>query len=265
MFASSVGYLRSSRKSLSDSYKDFVHRNISINEPLSALDVGCGVGFLTCLIKSLYENLSIKGVDASSELIGAALEDNPDNINYEVADIYKLSEESDSCDLTACQALLLHLSDPRTALSEMIRVTKPGGQILAIEPIIHEDSICRFVPGDGYIKKKQRDALTQFDLGQKKAAGIDMHIAPKLPKLFLDLGLGEIHVDAFNQISFNDKSESGSSEDITLSSYDDMMISLGYPRGKIEELLKNEKIYQKVAGEFSIVTILAISGTKLRG
>ncbi|HEY1597827.1 MAG TPA: methyltransferase domain-containing protein [Thermoleophilaceae bacterium] len=39
-----------------------------------------------------------------------------------------------SFDLVTCQTVLIHLADPRAGIREMLRVTKPGGMVLAAEP-----------------------------------------------------------------------------------------------------------------------------------
>src|SRR5262249_1726115 len=39
-----------------------------------------------------------------------------------------------SFDLVTCQTVLIHVADPRAAIREMLRVTKPGGQIIVAEP-----------------------------------------------------------------------------------------------------------------------------------
>ena len=51
-----------------------------------------------------------------------------------LSDVHNLNIENNQFDLTTCQTLLMHCKDPLTALSEMMRITKPGGYILAIEP-----------------------------------------------------------------------------------------------------------------------------------
>ena len=40
----------------------------------------------------------------------------------------------DSFDLVTCQTVLIHAADPGAVIDEMIRVTRPGGRILAVEP-----------------------------------------------------------------------------------------------------------------------------------
>ncbi len=37
-------------------------------------------------------------------------------------------------DLVTCQTVLIHVADPRAAIREMLRVVKPGGQLVVAEP-----------------------------------------------------------------------------------------------------------------------------------
>ena len=165
-------------------------------------------------------------------------------------------------DLTVCQTLFIHLSQAGAGLRQMIRVTKPGGQILLIEPIVHSDENSSFVPGRASIKKIQRDKMFSFDFLKKAEGQIDIHIAPKLPSMFLQNGLENVTVDSFNQITFYTDSKSEKTTEVEIDSYHEMLISLGYPRAEIEELLRNEQKYKTVRGEFSIVTMLAVSAIK---
>jgi len=54
-----------------------------------------------------------------------------------VANIERLPFSQDSCDSVACDAVLEHVEDPRTVVTEIRRVLKPGGYILATVPFCH--------------------------------------------------------------------------------------------------------------------------------
>ena len=41
---------------------------------------------------------------------------------------------TDSFDVVTCQTLLIHLADPIAAIREMVRVARPGGLVIAVEP-----------------------------------------------------------------------------------------------------------------------------------
>jgi ubiquinone/menaquinone biosynthesis C-methylase UbiE len=262
MFASASKYLEKSRGEFDRSYFDFIKRSINISSPSVILDVGCGIGFLTQTIKKIFPKAVTKGIDVSPELIEIARKRFGELCEFQVGNAYDLPVESNACDLTVCQTLLIHLSRPGAALHQMIRVTKPGGQILSIEPIVHSDGKGSFVPGKASIKKLQRDKMFLFDFLKKAEGHIDIHLAPKLPAMFLEKRLEDVNIDSFNQTTFHTDSKSEDTTEVAIDSYHEMLISLGYPQAEIEELLRNEQRYKTVRGEFNIITMLAVSGIK---
>jgi len=110
--------------------------NLSNSEQI--LDLGCGLGDDTIELKVLAgENCSVTGVDISNILINEARERIKHfqyDINVEVADAHQLSFDDNRFDLSCSRRVFQHLKEPDKALKEMIRVTKPGGRILLIEP-----------------------------------------------------------------------------------------------------------------------------------
>ena len=102
----------------------------------------------------------------------------------------------------------------------------------------------------------------QFDQSQKESGGIDMFIAPKIPSMFIQNNLNDVQVSSFNHITLKKDSISEKLDKVELDSYYEMMISLGYPKSEIEELLQIEALYKSVPGEFHLIPLLAVSGIK---
>jgi len=106
------------------------------------LDVGCGKGYMAFkLAPFLGDTANIYGIDSEPNWIREAnnrtqlYTNNLDKeFIFKVGDSYDLPFESNLMDLTVCQTLLIHLSTPEKAIAEMIRVTKPGHNIIAFEP-----------------------------------------------------------------------------------------------------------------------------------
>jgi hypothetical protein len=61
--------------------------------------------------------------------------------------------------------------------------------------------------------------------------------------------------------SISDQKEK-SLEQTSFSSYEMMMLQLGYPKNKLEKLLYYEKKFANVPGELSLTTLLLTSGKK---
>lgn len=54
--------------------------------------------------------------------------------SYQQGEAQRLPFPDNAFDLTTCQTVLIHLPDPAAAISEMLRVTRPGGLVTVAEP-----------------------------------------------------------------------------------------------------------------------------------
>ena len=106
----------------------------------SVLDVGCGVGHWgRALAEVLPAGARLTGVDQEAQWVrGAALRAEraglANRFTFRQGDATALPFADGTFDMATCQTVLIHLADPKAALKEMMRVTKPGGLVLAVEP-----------------------------------------------------------------------------------------------------------------------------------
>lgn len=94
-------------------------------------DIACGGGTLTFHLSKLFINSDYYLVDYLEEGIELAKNINKENLryNYFVDNIYSLNKFEEQFDLTFCWQALSWLDDPKTALDNLIRITKKGGEI----------------------------------------------------------------------------------------------------------------------------------------
>jgi ubiquinone/menaquinone biosynthesis C-methylase UbiE len=101
----------------------------------SVLDVGCGPGTLTCDLARAVAPGRVVGIDAAADVVEAARAgaagSGPDNVTFEVADLFALPFRDDSFDVVHAHQVLQHVADPVAALEEMRRVCRPGGRVAA--------------------------------------------------------------------------------------------------------------------------------------
>lgn len=97
------------------------------------LDVGAGPGTITLDFAGRVGRVT--AVEISEEALslsrGLAAERGVTNIEFSVEDVHALSFADDTFDVVHAHQVLQHVGDPVQALSEMRRVTKPGGIVAA--------------------------------------------------------------------------------------------------------------------------------------
>jgi SAM-dependent methyltransferase len=95
------------------------------------LDVGCGVGVGVVDLARTH-GCRVVGIDATASMIdwarrrtrGAAVDD---RVELHVADVLDLPFAADRFDVVVCESVLAFVADKDRAISEMVRVAKPGG------------------------------------------------------------------------------------------------------------------------------------------
>lgn len=104
-----------------------------------ALDSGCGAGaFAFALAPHVRE---VVGVDLSLDLLAAARERAPANVTLVEGDAEALSFGYGEFDLAGSLRVLHHVHRPELVVSELARVTRPGGRILLVDQLGHVDPL----------------------------------------------------------------------------------------------------------------------------
>jgi len=121
-------------------YLELMGRRLGFDTVHDVLDVGCGVGHWGQLLAcALPVEAKVTGVDRDPLWIAKATEraasrGNSHRFRYRLSEAQALPFPDASFDLVTCQTLLIHLADPVAAISEMVRVARPGALVLAAEP-----------------------------------------------------------------------------------------------------------------------------------
>src|SRR5439155_26082903 len=104
-----------------------------------ALDSGTGAGTLALALAPLVRE--VVGVDLVPELLERAREGAPKNVTFVEGDATKLPFESGSFDLSCSRRTLHHIARPERAVSELARVTAPGGRVFVDDQIAPVDPL----------------------------------------------------------------------------------------------------------------------------
>jgi SAM-dependent methyltransferase len=98
-----------------------------------ALDSGCGTGALAAALAPLVGK--VVGADTDLEYLEAARALGIENAEFVEGDATKLPFEYGRFDVSGCVRLLHHVRRPELAVSELARVTRPGGRILIVDQL----------------------------------------------------------------------------------------------------------------------------------
>lgn len=91
--------------------RPFVELLARINaDPRSVVDLGCGPGNLTALLRTRWPEAEVRGVDSSAEMLAAARRDHPD-LAFVVADLREWVADGGRADVVVSNATLQWLPD----------------------------------------------------------------------------------------------------------------------------------------------------------
>jgi SAM-dependent methyltransferase len=184
-------------------FLQLMEKRWGLSEVRQVLDFGCGIGHWTRQLAALLsEEAQIMGIDrepkwvleATARARASLLEA---RFRYRQGEVERLPFADNSFDLTTCQTVLIHLAEPARALAEMLRVTKPGGLVVAAEPnnlseSLLLDSITNLASTDEVLE------LVRFQLtcerGKVALGEGDNSLGDRLPGLFVAQGLVDVEV-----------------------------------------------------------------------
>lgn len=97
----------------------------------TALEIGCGNGNGTRIIKKLFSPNKISAIDLDDRMIQIAKRRTLDkSISYHVMDASKLEFDDDSFDVIFDFGIIHHIPNWKDCIQELSRVLKPGGELL---------------------------------------------------------------------------------------------------------------------------------------
>jgi len=158
-------------------------RRSGMAQARSVLEVGSATGALTGEL-SLDWQARVVGLDLEWTRLAYARLRDPRTF-FTQADAHSLPYRSGSFDLSVCHFLLLWVRDPAGAVTEMRRVTRPGGFVLALAEPDYGSRI-DFPNSLAEIGRAQRTALIE--------QGANPDVGRELGRLFVLAGLGEVEV-----------------------------------------------------------------------
>jgi ubiquinone/menaquinone biosynthesis C-methylase UbiE len=157
----------------------------------TVLDVGCGLGGeATRIAQRVGKTGMVYGVDASEAIIAEARHrtrelDVP--LQFQVCDAHGLTFKDASFDVCRAERVLLYLENPAMVITEMARVTRPGGHVIVFD----FDYGTRFIDSDFAPMTRRIEALLASDARNPA-------IARELPRL---MRKAKLKVDAIEPMT----------------------------------------------------------------
>lgn len=119
-------------------WRNFTAKKMRFFKTCRYLDVACGTGDLSVAAARKHPQISVTGLDFVPEMVEAAknkvqVKNLAHRIQVMQGDALKLPFEDNYFDVTGIAFGIRNIPDRRRALSEMLRVTVPGGQVMVLE------------------------------------------------------------------------------------------------------------------------------------
>lgn len=174
-------------------YKRQTFDALDITEGDYILDVGCGRGNdARAMAEQVGRSGKVIGIDIDPGLIDDVVKLTQGlklPLEFREGNVYSLDFKDNTFDACRTDRTLQHLENPQKALTEMVRVLKPGGRIVVSEP--DWGSLTLNIPAN------ERD-LTRKIINYWADTRTSGWIARQLPGLFEECGLVHIEVEAIS-------------------------------------------------------------------
>jgi len=168
--------------------KSVLLERLALEHASTALDVGCGTGSdVVEMARRMPHGAKATGVDTSEAMIAEARRRAAGlgaDVLFRLGDALDLPYPDGVFDVCRVETVLQHLADPLRAIRELVRVTRPGGRVGALEMDL----------GTVLVDHPDR-TVTQAVLSANADSMAQPWMGRQLPRLFREAGLTGVSVD----------------------------------------------------------------------
>ena len=162
---------------------------VGIKEGMNCLDAGCGPGEVMRLLGNLVGSQGhVTGIDVDAfigeEALGILTTTVGPQFSFRADDLESLPDLPNApYDLVFARLTMIHLKSPVAVLKHLWDLVKPGGTLLIQD---YDLSYMQFYPTN-----KEFDEFETVLFNTFEAGGKDYRIGSRMPRLFVEAGLGE--------------------------------------------------------------------------
>lgn len=187
-------------------FLDLMAKRWRLGEASSLADIGCGrCHWSRLLYPYLRAPARLAAVDREPQWVAEAEQYfrrafpgvRPDLLSFVQGDATAIPLPDNSFDVVTCQTVLMHLPRPADALREMLRILRPGGLLLCVEPnnlwsCMYFSSLSASEPVEQIVRRFEFWLRSQR--GKIAAGHGDHSIGDLLPGMFSKAGVTDIAV-----------------------------------------------------------------------
>jgi SAM-dependent methyltransferase len=153
-----------------------------LEDAASVLDIGCGPGGDALALGTRR----CAGLDRSMTMCAEA---NSRGVRAIQADVHHLPFVDRALDGVYADRVIQHVADPLVAVGEMIRIIRPGGRLIVVDP--DQESLSIHVPG---VRREMLEKLKQLrrDIGYRNGTFVS-----SLPERLSEMGLVDVSAEPF--------------------------------------------------------------------
>ena len=167
--------------------KDALMEQLALGRARAALDVGCGAGGdVAEMARLMPDGTHVSGLDASETMIAEARRRTASlgtRVSLRIGDAADLPYDDQAFDACRTATVLQHVPAPERVISEMARVTRPGGRVGVLE--FDQETLFLDHPDP---------ETTRIIVDAFAGAMVQGRIGRQLPRLFQAAGLTDISV-----------------------------------------------------------------------
>jgi SAM-dependent methyltransferase len=174
--------------------------------PMRVAEFGCGYGrFASMLLPLLAAGSSYTGFDSAATLVAKGrtiFAESPYAASFVRGEVHHAPLRDRNFDVTIAHLVLMHVPDPETVLREMLRVTRPGGLLIACDANRNGHNALLHIEETNEQENLPLEVFQAVNRSIRRESGVDYNIGMKTPFLMHRMGLLKVQARMSDSVTF---------------------------------------------------------------